>query len=108
MADWVEARRVPELAAAIAARQPAEQYDLGPEPPAPPVAAYSQQAPTIVSPYAQQSVGALAYHTQPRYNASAYAIPAGFWIRFVAAIVDGIILAIPNFVIGMISEVLVP
>ena len=110
MADWVEARRVPEVAAAIAARQPAEQYDLGPEPPPAPVAAYAP--PAVASPYAagpyapQQPVATLGYH---RYQAPMQeAAPGGFWIRFVAAIIDGIITAIPNFIIGMISEVVMP
>ena len=38
-------------------------------------------------------------------NASASTNYAGFWIRFVAYIIDAIILAIPNFAIGMVVSI---
>jgi uncharacterized RDD family membrane protein YckC len=112
MADWVEARRVPELAAALAAKQ-TEEYELTPAPPPPPAApvtAYT--APAVASPYAagpyappQQTVATLGYQ---RYQRDEYVYPAGFWIRFVATFIDGIIMAIPNVAISAVTELLMP
>jgi uncharacterized RDD family membrane protein YckC len=57
----------------------------------------SQQA-TVAPPYphSTQGVGPLSYHT-PEHHGAAY---AGFWIRFVAAVIDGIVTGIGGACVG--------
>ena len=64
---------------------------------APGAGAPSEQ-PTMAPPYAYpaQAAGSLSYHT-PQQHGVAF---AGFWIRFVAAIIDGIVTAVGGFCVG--------
>ena len=88
MSNWVEARTVPEFSAPpMASATPQFQSPAYAPPAYPPQPnAYGQPA---------QGGMPLNYYTPsqhgPRYG--------GFWIRFVAAFVDGLILLIPNMVL---------
>jgi uncharacterized RDD family membrane protein YckC len=55
---------------------------------------YGQQPPYGQPPYGQPPYGQPPYGQQPGYGYSAYSRYAGFWRRFVAIIIDGIIVGI--------------
>lgn len=86
---WVPAAELPELAAQFAAGESTAPYDTA-APPQYTQAPYAQ--PVEALGYAQPQIG---YYTPPRM-----APYAGFWWRFLAAFVDGIIVAVVNAVIG--------
>jgi uncharacterized RDD family membrane protein YckC len=78
MANWQPANSVEGL------------FHVAPVPP-------SQQATLTPSyPYQAQGIGAISYHT-PEHHGVTY---AGFWIRFVAAIIDGIVTGVGGFCIA--------
>lgn len=53
-------------------------------------------APVPTMPYGRTDVGYYAVHPLPRSY-------AGFWLRFIAAIVDGILVQIMSFVVGVLA-----
>lgn len=97
MPDWIDARLAPEVAAAFGSTAPAQgPYDYQPAQ-APPPAGHAIPYAAAPYPAAAYPGGVLPYST-PSFNV----YYAGFWIRFVAVIVDGIITAIPGFIFGTI------
>jgi uncharacterized RDD family membrane protein YckC len=93
MADWIAAGQAPEMAAAFGATADQGSYDLQPGQAASPAAPYAVPYAAAPYPAAGYPGGVLSYSTPPiqlHY--------AGFWIRFVATLVDGIILSVPNFI----------
>jgi uncharacterized RDD family membrane protein YckC len=112
MPDWVDARQVPELASSFASAGPEQgEYDVAPgtsAPPSPAVAPYpapgvptyaAPQYPAAPYPGAAQS-GVLPYGTYQQQPGSQSVQYAGFWIRFAAALIDGIITGITGCVLG--------
>lgn len=68
-------------------------------PPPPPSGGYWPPPPPMGGGYpAPQPAAAYGYAPQARYG--------GFWIRFVAVIIDGIIVSIPTFILGLIVGVI--
>ncbi|GAA4899170.1 hypothetical protein GCM10025789_16630 [Tessaracoccus lubricantis] len=53
-------------------------------------------------PYGQQQYGMQAY---PGYGAQQLPRPAGFWWRFLGYVIDGFVIMIPNWLIGMMTGV---
>ena len=107
MPDWIEAGQVPELADAIVAAAGGTPYELSP--------GQAPQAPGgYADPYAgaypgvAQPGGVLSYGTYQSAIGSPQVHYGGFWIRFVAAFVDGVITAVPNFLFGFFAEMAAP
>jgi uncharacterized RDD family membrane protein YckC len=67
-------------------------------PPPPPPGGYMPPPPMGGGYPAPQPAGAYGYAPQVRYG--------GFWIRFVAVFIDGIIVSIPTFILGLIVGVI--
>lgn len=108
MADWVEASQVPELADALAAAPDEAAYEIRPDQPAQTPAAYADPYaaayPAGAYPGVAQPGGVLNYGTYQSPVGTHQVHYGGFWIRFVAAIVDGLITAVPNFVFTFLAE----
>ena len=113
MPDWVDARQVPELSPAFAVAPDEGEYDLGPGQAPPPAYAAAPaypatygaapQYPAAPYPGAMQP-GVLPYGTYQQQPWSQQVRYAGFWIRFVAAFIDGLITAVPGFILGFVIE----
>jgi uncharacterized RDD family membrane protein YckC len=68
-------------------------------PPPPPMGGYTPPPPPMGGGYpAPQAAAGYGYAPQARYG--------GFWIRFVAVIIDGIIVSIPAIILGVIVGIL--
>ena len=88
MANWSPAGMVPELGMVA----PAQQM--------PPPSMYAQP-----SPYPQPGVAPVGYYAPPTaYGTVAY---AGFWLRFVAMVIDSLILMVAGVVVGFIIGFLI-
>jgi uncharacterized RDD family membrane protein YckC len=71
----------------------------GYSPPPPPMGGYTPPPPPMGGGYpAPQPAAGYGYAPQVRYG--------GFWIRFVAVFIDGIIVSIPTFILGLIVGVI--
>jgi uncharacterized RDD family membrane protein YckC len=125
MADWIPATQVPELAGAFGATAAAggggggDEYDLAPpQPGAAPAGAWPSQSHGYAAqqpgPYTQPYAGAagagavLPYGTYTQTGPQQTWWYGGFWLRVVATIIDGVILWIPNTVIQLIGQMIVP
>jgi uncharacterized RDD family membrane protein YckC len=67
-------------------------------PPPPPPGGYMPPPPPMGGGYPVQPAAGYGYAPQARYG--------GFWIRFVAVFIDGIIVSIPGFILGLIVGVM--
>ena len=100
MAQWMAAQTVPELVA----RTTANPYAAPPVTPPPTVNPYSANPyaanPAVPNPAwpGQGSPGVLGYQA-PMFAQQAY---AGFWLRFCAAFVDGILLQIVSIIVNVV------
>lgn len=103
MADWVEAGQVPDLADALVATPSGTPYDLNPDQAAQSPGGYSD-AYAGAYPGVAQPGGVLSYGTYQSHIGSQQVHYGGFWIRFVAAFIDGVITAVPNFLFGFFAE----
>lgn len=97
MPEWSPARFVEALGVGndIGATPAGGQYDLSAA-----AAAAGSAQPGYTQPYGAPGgtlgYGTYAYHSQEQYG--------GFWLRFVAAILDGVIIFIPGFLLQMLAE----
>ena len=105
MPQWLPARSVPEVASVLAnvgAGGAAGVAGMG----AAPQGQYAPQAG-----YAPPQ-GPLGYGVQQSYYQQQYqgynVEYAGFWLRFCAAFIDGLILGIPFFLLGLLNDVMFP
>ena len=87
MADWQPAANIPGL---FSAPPP---YGVAPPGYAPPLG------------YAAPPPGMVNYYTPPMQTQIIY---AGFWLRFVAYFIDGLVLIIPNLAIQAIVQLIIP
>jgi uncharacterized RDD family membrane protein YckC len=83
MPNWAPAGTVPDLGVAAVA----------------PAAATPSPYPQAPSPYAQPGVMPVGYYVPNQYGGVIY---AGFWLRFVALIIDTIILSVGGGIVGFI------
>jgi uncharacterized RDD family membrane protein YckC len=91
MAQWLPARTVPEVGNALVNV-------------AAPTHAGFQQAPSAYAPAAAP----LGYGGYQSYAGGQPVEYAGFWLRFCAAFLDGLIIGIPFFILGFVGEMLFP
>jgi uncharacterized RDD family membrane protein YckC len=94
MADWVQARTLPQLWPAQVAQPAAPAYQQPYQQPYQQGGYAPQGQPGYGQPQYGQPGGTVGYYTpQPQI---AY---GGFWLRFVATFIDGLIIGVPIFVI---------